>query len=743
MNASLSTKPQKGAAFLASMTATLMIAHQVAGKATRDGLFLHYYDVTQLPKVVMGSAILSFIGVLAMSRLLGRFGPALVVPLGYGISSVLFAAEWYLFPTFKMQVIVVLYFHMAVFGAILISGFWSVVNERFDPYSAKQTVARIAAAATLGGLLGGVLTERVVATTDNRTMLLVLSGMQLISFIALFTVGRVPAKKSFQRSSVEKTGIRTVFKMPYLRQMAIVMALVAMVAALLDYAMKAQAAEYITDKKSLTSFFAAFYAIVGLSMFLIQSAFGPKMLQRFGLAGTMSVLPAAVLIGGMFSTAVLHLWTVTVLRAGEAIFASSFFRSAFELLYTPLSPDRKRPTKIIIDVGSNRLGDLLGAGVLFVLLFFIPDLPISLVISIAMAASGVAILVIARLQAGYVSQLAESLRSGTVSLSDDEIQDATTRLALRENKAISDRRFLQAKLQSMHRTGADPGGNAAGNNPGKDRVAAQVEALLDTSPERARLMQAIANLTSNDHDRIRNTLNGDFMDIGLVAYMLPLLGDDTLVDEIRMELRWLAPRILGKLTDALTDPDTPSRVRARIPEVMEVCHNQRAVDGLLEGLSDGDFSVRYSCARALSRMLARSTSLRVNEEKALEAVRRELEIDDQSWKEPLGTSLETSEADPPEREIGPNARINHVFLVLGLALDREPLEVARKALLSEDSNLKGTALEYLENVLPERVRQLLWWRLGLSSSRKPKAQRSHTEIISELRGASEQGSTGT
>jgi len=413
------------------------------------------------------------------------------------------------------------------------------------------------------------------------------------------------------------------------------------------------------------------------------------------------------------------------------------------LLYTPLSPDRKRPTKIIIDVGSNRLGDLLGAGVLFVLLFFIPDLPISLVISIAMAASGVAILVIARLQAGYVSQLAESLRSGTVSLSDDEIQDATTRLALRENKAISDRRFLQAKLQSMHRTGADPGGNAAGNNPGKDRVAAQVEALLDTSPERARLMQAIANLTSNDHDRIRNTLNGDFMDIGLVAYMLPLLGDDTLVDEIRMELRWLAPRILGKLTDALTDPDTPSRVRARIPEVMEVCHNQRAVDGLLEGLSDGDFSVRYSCARALSRMLARSTSLRVNEEKALEAVRRELEIDDQSWKEPLGTSLETSEADPPEREVGPNARINHVFLVLGLALDREPLEVARKALLSEDSNLKGTALEYLENVLPERVRQLLWWRLGLSSSRKPKAQRSHTEIISELRGASEQGSTGT
>ena len=37
---------------LALMSATLMIAHQVAGKATRDAIFLSHYDVTDLPKMV-------------------------------------------------------------------------------------------------------------------------------------------------------------------------------------------------------------------------------------------------------------------------------------------------------------------------------------------------------------------------------------------------------------------------------------------------------------------------------------------------------------------------------------------------------------------------------------------------------------------------------------------------------------------------------------------------------------------
>jgi hypothetical protein len=49
-----------------------------------------------------------------------------------------------------------------------------------------------------------------------------------------------------------------------------------------------------------------------------------------------------------------------------------------------------------------------------------------------------------------------------------------------------------------------------------------------------------------------------------------------------------------------------------------------------------------------------------------------------------------------------------VFALLSLAVEREPLQAAYRALVGGDASLRGTALEYLENVLPEDVgRRLL------------------------------------
>jgi len=145
-----STKRTESIALMfALIAATTMIAQQVAGKATRDALFLSNFDVTNLPKVVIAAAIASITGVLIMSRLLSRVSPITLVPAVFGLSAILFVGEWILLDYQPRVASIILYLHMAIFGAILISGFWSIINERFDPHSAKQRVARIAAAAAL------------------------------------------------------------------------------------------------------------------------------------------------------------------------------------------------------------------------------------------------------------------------------------------------------------------------------------------------------------------------------------------------------------------------------------------------------------------------------------------------------------------------------------------------------------------------------------------------------------------
>jgi hypothetical protein len=73
----------------------------------------------------------------------------------------------------------------------------------------------------------------------------------------------------------------------------------------------------------------------------------------------------------------------------------------------------------------------------------------------------------------------------------------------------------------------------------------------------------------------------------------------------------------------------------------------------------------------------------------------------------------------------------HVFTLLALALPPEPLRVAFRGLHTDDPNLRGTALEYLEGVLPPNIRERLWPFLEDPRDRR-RTSRPRDEILAEL-----------
>ena len=85
------------------------------------------------------------------------------------------------------------------------------------------------------------------------------------------------------------------------------------------------------------------------------------------------------MLSEVITTVFTRLWSMVLLRGGHSVLVNSLYRSAFELLYTPLPPHKKRPTKAIIDVASDRIGDLVGSGLLLLLLFLAPELPTAVV----------------------------------------------------------------------------------------------------------------------------------------------------------------------------------------------------------------------------------------------------------------------------------------------------------------------------------------------------------------------------
>jgi hypothetical protein len=72
----------------------------------------------------------------------------------------------------------------------------------------------------------------------------------------------------------------------------------------------------------------------------------------------------------------------------------------------------------------------------------------------------------------------------------------------------------------------------------------------------------------------------------------------------------------------------------------------------------------------------------------------------------------------------------HVFTVLSLVLPREPLQIAFRSLHTDDPHLQGTAIEYLEEVLPPQIRERLWPYI----ERRPvtRTTRPRNEVVADL-----------
>lgn len=701
------------AALVAVLTATLMIAQQVAGKATRDTLFLTYFDIAHLPHLLVVSAVVSFCGVLVMSALLSRHGPLPLIPLAFANSAMLFLVEWAISARYPAVVAVVLYLHMALFGAVLISGFWSVVNERFDPRTAKSSVTRIAAAATLGGVLGGAISSQVTASMAVENMLIVLALMHAGCAIGISLVGVTGGRSRRGRQGAAGgmlAGLRIIRQTPFLRAMALLAASTALASALLDYALKAAAVSELGDAGELAGFFGTYYAVIGVVTFLLQGLLGPWVVANLGLAGSIASLPLAVILGGGAALALPSLGIVTLLRGTDSVLTNSFYRSGFELLYAPLRPDLKRPSKTIIDVASTRLGDLLGGGLLILILFLVPNAPPSLTISVAMLVMALALLATLALHRTYVQELARSLSSADVDA--DSVEGAL----LKSTAPDHERAFLLSRMSSASGLALED----AEDDP--------LEPLSGIEAEAA----ALQDLRTGQAAAIRRALaNPGFGPIHAPA-LIPLITHAEVGDDIRMELRWMAPRIVGLLTDALLDADTDVLVRRQLPAVFEILHMPRAVDALVAGLADRDFAVRYKCARVLGRMTGRNPDLRARQEEVWEAVRlalgRVVPTSDHADEQ----LLQTGEAITADfDDLDPN--LAYVFTLLLLVIDREAVALSVRAITGQDTVLRGTALEYLENVLPEDVRIRLWEQLRVSGAHVPSGRlRSREAMLDAL-----------
>ena len=641
---------------LAPLVAAALIAQQVGGNAMRDGLFLSLFEVRTLPYFMAGAAALAIVAAQLSGRLLARLGPARAAPLLVAVNAASYLLEWLLLASQPRAAAVLLYLHSSVMGAIAISSFWSLLNERFDPHSAKALMARVAAAATIGGVVGGLSAERIAALLPEGALLPLLALVGTAGAAGVVYLGKGgPARRPSDADGPDPGGaMAQLRRQPLLRNLGLVMALAAMLAALADYLLKSEAVAYFGRGPQLVRFFGLFYSGTSLLAALLQASLGRFVLGHLGLGGSVASHPAVVATAVLLGFVLPPPWRGILPRASDVIVRNSVFRVGYELLYTPVAESAKRSLKSLIDVAFDCAGK--GAGALLILLLA-RVAPSHSFTAVSLAAAAVAageFFVARRLRAGYVSALEGGLRRHGGEL-EPVVEYAATDFTFAGTMTGLDRSAVMRAIGSAR---SDP------------------RPTLPADP----VLAALVELRSGDLLRIRAALRDLPRDPLVIGALVPLLARDNLVQLVVSALGTFGARAAGEMVSVLLDPATSDVVRRRLPLALKSCPSSIARDGLRAGLESAAFEIRVRCGRALLALTDEHPELQ----------------------EPLANALALA-----ERELGRPGETRvvreHVFNLLTLALEREPMRIAARAFASDDEHVRGTALEYLETVLPPRM----------------------------------------
>lgn len=671
----------------------LLSALTVTGKSARDALFCAYFPATELPKTMVAGAALSALLALATARAFRRRGPASILPPLLIFNALGFVAEHAAFAAAPRAAAMLLYLHVSAVTGLVASGFWSVINERFDPHALRRSISRIGLGGTLGGFVGGLTAMRLATWAGARDTLLELA---LLNLIGAWTMRHLRVAE-VREAPLASTKAEP-FKSNYLREIALFVGLTALTSSVIDFAFKAGAMQRYATPEALMQFFALFYAGTSLLSFVVQGIITPRLLDRAGLGIGLAVLPASLSLSSLLALAVPGLWTQGLLRAADGSLVNSLFRSAYEPLYTPISAERKRSLKAVIDVLVNRAGDGIGSLLSWGLVLLSPAAA-GIGANVVVALGALSTLILSqRLRRGYIAELAASLRAGTVVLDESGVQDQTTRLTLSQTLTDLNRERLLLEINAL-RARSQAG---ASSSP--------VAAASGADSERSRrLLDAAGDLLSGDRERLARALAGP--DPALTSLIIPLLGREDVGAAAMKVLSGFGKEVVGQLADALLNAERQSSsVRRRLVRVIATAQSAWAAAALTAALEDPDFDVRRQVVRGLEEIATSGVEVPITKQAALAAVLRE-----------LGAAPDVSVSD----------RVEHALRLLGLVFDREAFRLARGALDSADLKLRGTALEYLDNVLPASIKSALFGLLPAQGA--PKSARVTQELIDELR----------
>jgi AAA family ATP:ADP antiporter len=360
-------------------TALLMFAYSfcamagwnIVKPATRSQ-FINSLGADNLPYVQLVSGlIMGFVvqGYTSAMKLLPRrwvFGATQLVMIG------VLLGFWVLFQTGQDWVSVVFYLWGVLAGSLLISQFWTLANDVYDPRQAKRVFGFIGGGSSLGGMVGAGFAATYAKAIGTNQLLLVAAGVLGVCFFVIWmiTLREKPAETGKVGGEEDSISLREAMQLlmqsKHFQVIALVISFAAIGAGIIEQQMNMAVEEQIADKDARTAFIGNVIFYSSLAGFFIQMTLTSRVHRLLGIGFALLLLPVTLGATGVLMLLVPMLWTSAVARGVDTALRYNVDKTTREILFMPLPTSMKYQAKPFADVAVDRFAKGVGALLLIV-----------------------------------------------------------------------------------------------------------------------------------------------------------------------------------------------------------------------------------------------------------------------------------------------------------------------------------------------------------------------------------------
>jgi AAA family ATP:ADP antiporter len=344
-----------------SMLFGLIGSHMVLETA-RDALFLASLPPSRLPVVYIGIALVSLLVTQIQLRVAGNLNRRRALSLWTAIASGVTLFFWAFLDHLGDVGFYALYIWSGVLTTLVLVHFWVLLSGIFTVTQAKRIYGMIGTGSVLGAIVGSALAGMLSSIIGASNLLLLSAGgFLLTSSVPYFLEDVGTTKSSSKAAEVDQKfadAARYIVSHPYTRAISILVLITTASVTLADYIFKATVAEQVAPE-ALGSFFAWVYFATNVVSLLAQIWLVNYLLKRFDIAIALSVLPFLLVLGGLGMLALPGLVAALLLKGADGSLRHSLHRTAYELLFLPLTDHVRARVKAFVDIVGQRGGQAL------------------------------------------------------------------------------------------------------------------------------------------------------------------------------------------------------------------------------------------------------------------------------------------------------------------------------------------------------------------------------------------------